>query len=40
MGSGFTVQDLGSSNGTFGNGRVVMEQTLQGGDKIVLGKTL
>ncbi|MBM3292963.1 MAG: FHA domain-containing protein [Candidatus Aminicenantes bacterium] len=37
--NGLTMRDLGSANGTQVNGRLVREQSLQGGDEIVLGRT-
>lgn len=37
-GGAYILRDLGSSNGTFVNGRRVTEHTLRNGDKVVLGK--
>jgi pSer/pThr/pTyr-binding forkhead associated (FHA) protein len=37
-GEAFVVQDLGSSNGTFVNGRKITEHFLNDGDEIVIGK--
>ncbi|HEX3599046.1 MAG TPA: ATP-binding protein [Lacipirellulaceae bacterium] len=39
-GEAFVVRDLGSSNGTFVNGRQVKEQELASGDQVQLGRTL
>jgi hypothetical protein len=38
-GSAFTIQDLGSTNGTRVNGAAVMEQELQDGDRLTIGET-
>lgn len=38
--SGFTVKDLGSTNGTAVNGQRVSEQVLKPNDKITAGKSL
>src|SRR5260370_11812049 len=37
LGSQFLLRDLGSSNGTFVNGRRIRELKLKGGDEVVLG---
>lgn len=37
-GEAFVVQDLGSSNGTFVNGRKITEHFLNDGDEVVIGK--
>lgn len=37
---GYTIRDLGSSNGTFVNGRRVHEQPLRSGDQLQLGRSL
>jgi len=39
-GNVFVIRDLGSSNGTYVNGRPVQEQELASGDQIQLGRTL
>ena len=39
-GDGFVLRDLGSSNGSFVNGRLVTEQRLQTGDQVQLGRSL
>src|SRR3954468_7480542 len=40
VGDEVKVQDLGSTNGTFVNGRRVTGSTLQSGDKVQIGQTL
>ncbi|MFO0788045.1 MAG: ATP-binding protein [Pirellulales bacterium] len=40
VGEGFFIRDLGSSNGTFVNGKAVKEQELASGDQLQLGRTL
>ena len=37
---GFTIHDLGSSNGTFVNGTAVSTHSMQSGDQLLLGRTL
>ena len=39
-GDAYAVRDLGSSNGTFVNGKVVSEQDLNSGDQVQVGRTL
>jgi hypothetical protein len=38
-GSGYAITDLGSTNGTLVNGRMVQEQALEDGDTITIGET-
>ena len=38
--SGFTIQDMGSSNGTFVNGTAVSTHEMQSGDQLLLGRSL
>jgi pSer/pThr/pTyr-binding forkhead associated (FHA) protein len=38
-GSALTVQDLGSTNGTFVNGERIQLRTLRAGDRVAFGKT-
>ena len=37
---GFTIHDLGSSNGTFVNGTAISTHAMQSGDQLLLGRTL
>ena len=37
---GFTIHDLGSSNGTFVNGTAVSTHAMQSGDQLLLGRSL
>jgi signal transduction histidine kinase len=39
-GEGFVIRDLGSSNGTYVNGRPIKEHELASGDQVQLGRTL
>jgi signal transduction histidine kinase len=39
-GEAYFIRDLGSSNGTYVNGRTIKEQALASGDQVQLGKTL
>ncbi|MDC0934663.1 ATP-binding protein [Pirellulales bacterium] len=40
QGDGYRVRDLGSSNGTFVNGRQIADQVLQTGDQLQMGRSL
>ena len=39
VGSGYTIIDLGSTNGTLVNGRAIQEHVLEDGDTITIGET-
>ena len=38
--AGFTLTDLGSSNGSFVNGQAVRSQVLRNGDQVQIGRTI